>query len=351
MVQLRGAVQDITDHKHHEERLRKTSSRLEALYENSPDMIDVLDPDGTILDVNSRFCEELGYEKDDVIGRPIWQIDRMAEPADVQALLANFTAGERRKFEGRYERTNGSTFPVEVHLLRLELHEQDRFLAISRDITARKQREQALQRQNDQLEEFASVVSHDLRNPLNVAEGYLELLREECDSEQLESVDRALARMDTLIEDLLTLAQQGDRICETESVTLAELSAQCWRNVETADATIRTPVDGTIQADRSRLTQLLENLYRNAVEHGGTEVTVTVGRLDDGFYVEDDGPGISEDDREDIFDAGYSTSTEGTGFGLSIIKEVVDGHGWSIRVADGTEGGARFEITGVEFVD
>jgi signal transduction histidine kinase len=77
-------------------------------------------------------------------------------------------------------------------------------------------------------------------------------------------------------------------------------------------------------------------------------VTVTVGDLDRGFYIEDDGPGIPETDREKVFEAGHTTSADGTGFGLSIVKEIVEAHDWEIRITDGTDGGARFEVTGVE---
>jgi signal transduction histidine kinase len=97
----------------------------------------------------------------------------------------------------------------------------------------------------------------------------------------------------------------------------------------------------------------VENLYRNSVEHGSTDVTVTVGELDDGsgLYVEDDGPGIDPDDREAVFEAGYSTDSEGTGFGLSIVEEVAEAHGWTVTVTDGADGGARFELGGVSFAD
>ena len=90
---------------------------------------------------------------------------------------------------------------------------------------------------------------------------------------------------------------------------------------------------------------------RNAVEHGGEDMTITVGELYDGFLVEDAGSGIPEDERDDVFDAGYSTSEDGTGFGLSIVKQVAEAHEWDIRVTEGSDGGARFEITGVGFTE
>jgi|AntRauTorcE11898_2_1112593.scaffolds.fasta_scaffold04754_2 PAS domain S-box-containing protein len=206
-----------------------------------------------------------------------------------------------------------------------------------------------LQKQNEQLTEFTSIASHDLRNPLNVAQGRLELAVEECDSEHLDDVVTALDRMETLIEDLLTLARKGERIEAIEPVEFPALLENCWRHVDTSDATLNIEAEGTIRADRNRLQQLLENLFRNAVEHGRDDVSVTVGAVDDGFAVEDDGPGIPEAKREDVFDAGYSTAKGGSGFGLSIVQQVADAHGWRVRVTNGSEGGARFEITGIEF--
>ncbi|WP_394324704.1 sensor histidine kinase [Halorubrum sp. SD626R] len=91
-------------------------------------------------------------------------------------------------------------------------------------------------------------------------------------------------------------------------------------------------------------------MFRNATEHGGEDVSITVGELDDGFYVEDTGLGIPEDKQQAVFEAGYSTAKDGTGFGLTIVTQVAQAHGWSIRVADGPKDGARFEITNVEFI-
>lgn len=219
-------------------------------------------------------------------------------------------------------------------------------------VSAELQQEQAnekLQAQNEQLNEFVGVVSHDLRNPLNVAEGRLELAQEECKSDHLDAVSNALERMGTLIDNLLLLARTGEQVSELETADLNDLAEKCWRNVATADATITIDVERPVRADSSRLQQLFENLLRNAIEHGGEGVSVTIGELDDGFYVEDTGPGIPADERKHVFDTGYSTEKDGSGFGLSIVAQVAQAHGWSVSVTDSAEGGARFEITDVSF--
>jgi len=154
--------------------------------------------------------------------------------------------------------------------------------------------------------------------------------------------------MGDLIADLLALAREGEDVSETELVDVASLAETCWRNVATDDAALVTEIDRRIRADESRLRQLVENLIRNAIAHGGADVTMTVGGLDDGFYVEDDGPGIPEEERDDVFEAGYSTTERGTGFGLNIVERVAHAHGWETRVTEGNAGGARIEITGVE---
>ncbi|QLD86052.1 PAS domain S-box protein [Natronomonas halophila] len=210
-----------------------------------------------------------------------------------------------------------------------------------------------LERQNERLDEFAGVVSHDLRNPLSVAKGRLELLVETGDIEaHADHIDDALSRMDALIDDLLKLARQGETVTDREPVALGPHARNCWRTVDTDGADLNVLLDDsvTVLADESRLAQLFENLFRNSVEHGGEDVTITVGSIDgDGFYVADDGPGIPESERESVFNAGYSTSEEGTGFGLSIVRKTADAHGWTVAVTESESDGARFEVTDVTF--
>ncbi|MFB6309422.1 MAG: ATP-binding protein [Haloarculaceae archaeon] len=221
-------------------------------------------------------------------------------------------------------------------------------LLVIDDVTETERNRQKLERQNERLEAFASVISHDLRNPLHVAQARLDLEREERDSEHLATVASALDRIETLIEDVLTLARQGESIDETELVTLSSLVENCREMIDLSDGRLVVERDLRFVADASRTQQLIENLIRNALEHGGEDVTITVGPLDGGFYVADDGAGITESERDQVFDEGFSTSDDGTGLGLAIVSEIVSAHGWSISVTESESGGARFEITGVE---
>jgi len=204
-----------------------------------------------------------------------------------------------------------------------------------------------LERSNERLEEFAGVVSHDLRNPLNVAKGRLTLATEQDGPEHLDEISTALDRMDEIIDDVLTLVREEDSISEAEPVDLETVAVDAWNNVATGDATLTVDGTTTFEADRDRLLRLFENLFRNAHEHAGSDVAVRVGLEDDCLYVEDDGPGVPPDQTEQLFESGYTTNENGTGFGLSIVSQIVEAHGWQIDITDSADGGTRFEISGV----
>ncbi len=257
------------------------------------------------------------------------------EPYDHETRL--ITAADRERwvhFVGEPVRENGEIIKIR---------------GVFQDITDRKENELELARQNERLEAFASIVSHDLRSPLTVAEGHLELAQQEYESDHLREVDAAHDRMTAMIDDLLALARQGKTVTDQEQVALPEIVEEGWSNVASEETDLTLETDRTVLADRSRLLQVFVNLFSNAVTYGGS--VVTVGECDDGIVVEDNGPGIPPDERESIFEAGYSTGDDGTGFGLSIVNEIVEAHGWTITVTTGSDGGARFEITGVEFIE
>jgi len=216
----------------------------------------------------------------------------------------------------------------------------------------RKQATERMQRQRDQLEEFSRVVSHDVRNPLGIVDGYLDLAEETGDPEHFQRCRDALDRMESLIDDLLFLTREGQTIGGREEIDVAALARESWSFVSAGGATLAVDTDRVVLGDWSRLQQVFENLFRNSVEHGGDGVAIRVGDLADGsgIYVEDDGAGIPEAERDEVFVDGYTTGASGTGLGLTIIQQVVSAHGWEIAVTESEAGGARFEITGTEFV-
>ncbi|WP_245756832.1 PAS domain S-box protein [Halogranum rubrum] len=209
----------------------------------------------------------------------------------------------------------------------------------------RAKREATLQEQNNRLSEFTDVVAHDLRNPLAVAIGYLDAAKESQSPEHFEKVSAAHDRIEQLISNLLTLARGEAAIEDALEFDVADAVSDAWGFVETDEATLEVH-DGVpvVKGDRSRVIQLFENLFRNAIEHGGDDVTIGVGPLaEGGFYVEDDGPGIPPERRSEVLESGVSYGS-GTGFGLSIVAAIVRAHGWDIEVTASSTGGARFEF-------
>ncbi len=211
----------------------------------------------------------------------------------------------------------------------------------------RRRRQRAeLERQNEQLEQFASVISHDLQNPLNVITGYLDLVLETGNIDQLEPAVNAADRMERLLNDLLTLAREGRAVGELEPVDLETVVTGAWESVETYEATIELvgfESDTVIEADESRLKEAFENLFKNSIVHAGEDVGIRVELAGQTVSVADDGPGIPADEQDKIFEHGH-TGGNGTGLGLSIVQSVIEGHDWEIEATDSNEGGARFDI-------
>ena len=308
------------------------------------------------------------------------------------------------------------------------------WLFLVRDVSTREERERALRRRNDQLDRFATVVSHDLRNPLGIAQGHVEIARDTGDVSRLDPVVDAHDRMETIIEEVLTIAREDGDVTDPEPVRLGAVAGAAWRSVDAGAATYRVADDATVVADRPKLVRILENLFRNAVEHGSTSpgsqahqdavehgstnptprqdagengstspasrqdaaehgdardspgtpgeatagtdrvggadasresratggetptpsadgtdgLTVTLGTTSEGFYVADDGVGVPPEDRERVFESGYTTNDEGIGTGLAVVEDLASAHGWTVSVTESAAGGARFEFGGVE---
>jgi len=304
-----------------------------------------LDPDDAITPEES--IEHVVRENRPVIREAF---ERALEEGEAYDLRLRLVAEDGTR---RWVRTRGEPQSENGEIVRIR--------GTFQDITEQRRRERELERQNERLEEFAHIVSHDIRAPLQVASEQLDVAEETGEKAAFGQVRTAHDRIESIIDDVLTLAQQGKQIGETEHVSIEQAVGAAWDTIDTSNLTLSSVTDCYVDADPDRLRQLFRDLFSNAAEHGGDEVTLSVGLIEPfptstrgagdasrGFYVADDGSGIPPDERETVFKVGYSTAEDGTGYGLNIVEQIVEAHNWEIAVTESPTGGARFEITGVD---
>jgi signal transduction histidine kinase len=191
-------------------------------------------------------------------------------------------------------------------------------------------------------EQTIGSLAHDMKNPLNVVSGRLELL--DIDDTHGDAIGRSISRVEALIDEVSLVATAGDTDGGTEQADVATTARQVWSELDTDRATLNVEMDLVIECNADALELLSRRLIDNAVTHGGEGVTVTVGETEDGFYVADDGPGVSADAPERVFEQGYGTEREGEGYGLFVASRVAVANGWSITVGQSETGGARFDV-------
>ncbi|WP_411965015.1 ATP-binding protein [Haloferax sp. YSMS24] len=399
------------------------TSSLEAL----PMQLAVLDAEGEILYTNQAwrtFGEENGYVgESSSVGRNYLTVCDASGDAEANSIAGGIravVAGERDHFSREYPCHSPDQRRWFTMRASRFTHDDETYVQVVHlNITDRKLAELEADEKASRLRNVASILSHDLRNPLSVALGYAQtMLDDEMTREHLGRIVDALERMDDIVSDTLVLARQNS-VSEWAPVELEAQAKSAWQHVETGDGSLVVVDSTTFEADPNLLSHLFENLYRNAVEHGSTgnrtasgdvaerrsassqtssddavehgstssrsssddavehgstgsqvppddavehghsdgdtQITVTVGLLADtertGFYVEDDGVGIPADEREAVFEDGYSSETDGTGLGLSIVSQVVAAHDWDIELTESASGGVRFEISSVELTD
>ncbi len=314
-----------------------------------------LDGTGRISSWPAPARQLYGYEAGDILGRPVTTLlatSKAERDESKRPVLTDLSPGETHRESEWHERADGAVFWGCLTVSQFGDDEADGYAVVAEDRTDQKEYERMLERQNDRLKEFTDIIAHDLRNPLNLIKGRLELYYDTNDSEHIEIIEETTDRMAALVDDLLTVARQGMVVEDPVATDLEEVTKTAWEGIDApATASFRYDPIRLISTDPDRICELFENLFDNTVEHGGENVTVHVGPIEDGFYVEDDGPGIDSDIRDQVFDHGYSTSPEGHGYGLSIVRTIVNAHGWDIDITESDTGGARFEITGIEFVE
>lgn len=334
------------------QQLERSERKFSKLVENSSDQISIVSEEGRFEYVSPSSEHILGYSQDEMVGDSVFNF---VHPDDRQEVMEEFFEAIENpgmnpnvEFELNHPETDG----IIIESRGTNLLEDDvvsGFVVNSRNITDLKKREEDLKHRNEQLENIKSLLSRDIRNPLNIALGSIELYYESEERTHIEKVEKALNRIETLIEQTNHLADQQIRIEKTDTVSLKDIVWSAWEMVETRNSTLQIGGSKQIEADADSVRQLFENLIKNAVEHGGREITCSVGTTETGFYFEDDGDGIPEEDYELVFESGYTTGDNSMGLGLTIVEQIVAKHGWEIDAVDGSDSGARFDITGVTF--
>jgi len=332
--------------------LKHSERRFSQLVKNSSDVISIVNENAQFSYVSPSAEQVLGYNSEELLGESIFSF---AHPDDRQHAMERFfeaidDPNTEPVVQFRFKDPN-RTWPV-LESRGQNLLDNDSvngFIINSRDITELKSREQKLKQHNEQLKDIKETLSHGLQTPINVASGALELYRSSGDQSHLETLDRSIIKIETLVEQILELSKQGEETIEVEELSLQNVAADTWSTISTNGSTLNCMDSKQFNADHDRIQQLFESLFSNAIEHNTENITVSVGTTESSIYIEDDGTGITDEKQELIFDPGYTTKNGQTGFGLTIAQQVALSHGWEITVENGDDGGLRFEISGITF--
>ncbi|ELZ21873.1 phytochrome sensor protein [Haloterrigena salina JCM 13891] len=358
------------------DRLAAERDRVRALFATVPDPAVHYEIDGgrpVVRDVNNAFSDVFGTEPAAIVDEPL---DADPLPPGLerrQATLAEaLRAGRRRQLVSRRETVDGVR-EFRLTVVPLETAGSDgterdgttaddpEGLIVYSDVTDANRTERELAAAEARLETVAETLAEDVRTPLNVARGYLELAEETTDPEHFAEVETAQERLRERIEELLAIARRDEAAVETEPVAVTDVARRAWVAVDTDDARLVTREDRVLEADKAQLRELFEHLLQAAVESvdadrngsddaaAGDAPIVTVGATDDGFAVTGHpaGTDVTPDGRETTTVPGRLAAADGTGFGLGPIERVADAHGWDVGVATDEETGATFAFRGI----
>jgi PAS domain S-box-containing protein len=361
-----------------QETLRRSEERFRALVESSPNAVFLVAKDGTIALVNRQAEALFRYKREELVGLSVENLvpERFRGPH--LSYRAEYAATPRQRPMGagrdlRAVRKDGSEIPVEIGLTPIEMPDGLQTMATITDITERKSREEELRRtaaelarSNEDLAQFARVVSHEVQEPLRVVSQHLETVRrrlgEGLDDETRESLIYAVdasRRMQALVRDILAysgVGRMGSGFTQTDmeavlGIALGDLAA-C---IEETGASIQHDRLPTVAADSLLMSQVMRNLLSNAVKFcaKGKAPVIHVGAQREArewtFRVRDNGIGIAPEDTERVFTMFNRLHPRqeypGTGIGLALCKKIVEYHGGRIWVESRTGGGSTFFFT------
>lgn len=357
------------------EDLRASETRLRTVLNTVIDAIIVIDERGVIESFNAAAERIFGYSAAEVIARNVSMLMPSPDRDRHDGYLARYLAGGEPRIIGIgrevvARRKDGAVFPIDLAVSEMRLGGRRMFTGLVRDITERKRAEeqraqliQELESANDELKNFAYVVSHDLKAPLrgigSLADWLIADYQERLDAEgkeHLRLLKSRVRRMDALIDGILEYSRVG-RIKETLATVDTRATVDDAITLLAPPSHIRVVVDGqlpTVVAEPTRMQQLFQNLLSNAIKYmNKPEGVIRIAcRPIDGmwrFSVTDNGPGIEARHHEKIFQL-FQTLTprdrlESTGVGLALVKKIVELYGGRVWVESVPGQGSTFYFT------
>ncbi|WP_135303333.1 PAS domain S-box protein [Haloarcula amylovorans] len=354
-AKARTRALDAEEQQREAERYSRELERYKTIVETVNDGIFVVDADDRFTLVNDAYTQLVGYDRETLVGADTALV--AAERTDVEGIRqaverdVGSGGGKSKTYESQISTASGETIDTEMTVAPLPSRADSASdkVVVVRDVTERNERERRLEDQNERLDSFAGMLAHELRNPVNIGQIYSVQLPTESNPEAVRYVADAFDRIENIIDIMLVITGERDVVPSSGRVQLATVVRDAWEEVDAPDATLELGIDFAAAVDETYTRHLFRNLFENAVEHGGSDVTVTVGELPTGFYVADDGIGISESTRKKIFQSGYTTASGqgGMGLGLAFVQQMTDVYGWTCSVTESESGGARFEFENV----
>lgn len=376
-----GMVRDITERRNSEDRIKREAIRLSAVMNTVLDGVITIDSHAIIQSFNPAAQHIFGYQPEEVVGQNI----KLLMPAPYREGHDGYVkhyldTGEKKVIGiGREvfgQRKDGSVFPMELGINEMRLGAECMFVGTVRDISQRKEAEAAIQsyleklkRSNQELDDFAYIASHDLKEPIRgltnnalfLLEDYADKL-EEGGKKRLNRMVYLCKRMEQLVDDLLYFSRLGRQELAVQSVDLNRVIQDIALMMETtlqekgAAILIPEPLP-TIVCDVPRVTEVFRNLITNAVKYNkNAEKIIKIGVAPESsetqqiFYVKDNGIGIDKRFFSDIFRIfkrlnEEDESTKGTGVGLTFVKKIIERHGGSIWLNSAPGLGTTFYFT------